>query len=460
MVEITQIRRISTSIRALLNTGHDRSIKARKNIIISFFIKGISIIIGFIFVPLLINYLGTAEYGIWITLSSIIAWIGYFDIGLGNGLRNRFAESLAKGEYLLAKIYVSTTYIGLTLIFGIFFVAFYFASPLVDWSIVLNAPPTLSHELLILIQVTVGFFLLRFILKLISVIIIADQRPAISNTFEPLGNSISLIGVLLLMHYTAPSLINLGIVLGLAPVIVMVFASIYFFNRDYKPYRPSFSHVKFHYFKDLAGLGFQFFIIQITVVVIMSTNNIIISQIVGPESVTSYNIAYRYFGLISMGFAIISNTFWSAYTEAYIKKDINWIKKNTRFLIHIWLGITGTLIIMLIFSNQFYHFWVGDKVQVPFYLSLYSALFVIISVWVNIYTYFINGTGKIKLQLYTTVIAAIISIPLSIFLAKNFGMGSAGVVLGSCLAYLPIAVISPIQYKKIISGHDQGIWGK
>lgn len=460
MVTMTKVRGISGKLRALINSGHDRSIKARKNILISFFIKGISIVIGFIFVPLLINYLGTVEYGIWITLSSIIGWIGYFDIGLGNGLRNRFAESLAKGEHVLARIYVSTTYAGLSLIFGIFFLVFMAISPFVNWATVLNAPASMETPLRILVDLTVGFFLLRFVLKLISVIIAADQRPAISNTFDPLANSLSLIGILLLMHFAEPSIITLGIVLGVSPIIVMSLVSIYFFNNDYKAYRPSFKFINFHYFKDLAGLGFQFFIIQITVVVIMSTNNLIITQVVGPEAVTSYNVAYRYFGLITMGFAIIANTYWSAFTEAYIKKDILWIKKTTRSLISIWLGIVVTVAVMLIFATQFYELWVGKKVHVDFYLSLFSALFVIINVWNSIFTYFINGTGKIKLQLYSTVAAAIVSIPLSIYLATSMGLGAAGVVLGSCIAYIPVTILAPIQYKKIINGKDHGIWGK
>lgn len=460
MVEIGTINRLTHTVKKLINSGHHRSIKARKNILTSFFIKGISIVIGFIFVPLLINYLGTVEYGIWITLSSVIGWIGYFDIGLGNGLRNRFTESLAKNEHGMAKIYVSTTYASLSLIFGVFFLIFMFVTPNIDWTMILNAPEIMRPELQALVEITVGFFLLRFILKLIAVIIVADQRPAVANVFEPLANCISLIGILLLMHFTSPSLINLGIVLGVSPIIVLFFVSMYFYNAEYKPYKPSVKHVDFHYFKDLAGLGFQFFIIQITVVVILSTNNLIITQISGPEDVTAYNVAYRYFGIITMGFAIIANTFWSAYTEAYVKDDIVWIKKTTSTLIKIWLGISVFVILMLIFADDFYSLWVGEKVKVPFLLSLFSALFVIISVWVSIFNYFINSTGKIRVQLITTVAAAIISIPLSIYLAKGLEMGAAGVILGSCLAYLPVAVFSPIQYGKIVRKKTNGIWGK
>ncbi|MBK9356515.1 MAG: oligosaccharide flippase family protein [Bacteroidales bacterium] len=447
-------------IRKALNSGNTRSIKARKNILVSFGIKGVSIAIGFIFVPLLVNYLGTAEYGIWITLSSIVAWINYFDIGLGNGLRNRFAESLANGEQKLARIYVSTTYAALSMIFGSFFVIFLIVNPFLNWSQILNAPESMSHDLSILMVITVGFFLLRFIFKLISIIITADQRPAISNTFDPLANLLSLSVILILMKTTDPSLINLGLVLGASPVIIFLLASLYFFNRDYKPYRPTFKLVNLTYFKDLAGLGIQFFIIQITVVVIMSANNLIISQVVGPEAVTGYNVAYKYFGLISMIFVIITNTYWSAFTEAFIKKDFLWIKRVMKNLVRLWSGIVFVILLMLIFADPFYLLWVGDKVKVPFMLSVFTALFIIIYIWYSIFIYFINGTGKIKLQLYTTVAVALLHIPIAIFLSVNLGMGTAGVILGSCITYLPGSILGPMQYFRIINNKAGGIWGK
>lgn len=451
---------LKQKIIEILNSGSHRSVKARKNIMLSFVIKGISILIGFIYVPLLINYLGAFEYGIWITLGSIVGWINYFDIGLGNGLRNRFAEAIARGERKLAGVYVSTTYAALSMIFGIFFVIFLVVNPFLNWSVILNGPQELRSELSLLVLLTVGFFLLRFIFRLISIIIMADQRPALSNLFDPLSNVVALGAILVLMKTTPPSLLYLGIVLGSAPVVVLLAASLYFFNRDYKEFRPTFKQVNFKYFKDLAGLGVQFFIIQITVVVIMSTNNLIIAQVVGPEAVTSYNVAYKYFGLISMGFVIITNTYWSAFTEAYVKKDFEWIKKVMRSLIRIWVIIVLLIVVMLAVSAPFYKIWVGEKVFVPFILSAFTALFVVVYVWYSIFVYFINGTGKIKLQLITSVIVAVLNIPLSIFLARNLGMGAAGVILGSCITYLPGAILGPIQYYKLVNEKATGVWGK
>ncbi len=441
-------------------SGHSRSVKARKQILISFIIKSVSIVIGLVFVPLLLHYLGAAEYGIWLTLSSIIAWVSYFDIGLGNGLRNRFAESLAKGEHLMARIYVSTTYAGLSLLFGAFFLIFLAINPFLNWYEILKAPASLEHELNMLVIITVGFFMLRFTFKLISIIIVADQRAAVSNIFDPLSNVISLAAILILIQYTESSLLNLGIVLGAAPVFVLGLATIYFFRNDYKVYRPSVKLINFKYFKDLTGLGVKFFIIQITVVVIMSTNNLIITQVVGPEAVASYNIAYKYFGLVLMLFTIITNTYWSAYTEAFVKKDFAWIRRVTGNLAKGWLGILLVLLIMLFLAKYFYKIWVGEEVVISFQLSAATALFVAIYIWYSIFIYFINGTGKITLQLYVCVAVAILNIPVSIFFASTLGLGTAGVILGSCVTYLPGAIIAPIQYRKIITGKDTGIWGK
>lgn len=72
--------------------------------------KGGTILISLILVPMTLSYLNPYEYGIWLTLSSTLAWIYTFDIGLGNGLRNKLTEALALNDLKLARIYVSTSF--------------------------------------------------------------------------------------------------------------------------------------------------------------------------------------------------------------------------------------------------------------------------------------------------------------------------------------------------------------
>jgi O-antigen/teichoic acid export membrane protein len=447
-------------LKRYINKGHLRSQNIKKNILLSFLIKGGSIVVTFLLVPLTLNYLGARDYGIWLTLSSLIAWFGFFDIGLGNGLRNRFAEALAVGDKSLARIYVSTTYFGLSGIFAILWILFVGLSFFLNWNTIFNISQDKTENLQTLVIYVFTLFILRFVLRLIAIIITADQKPAISNTFDPLSNVISLIIIYILTITTQGSLMYLAMAVTFSPVLVLSIATLYFFSHRYKEFRPSLKYFRFDQLKDLTGLGFQFFIIQIAVLVIFSTDNMIITQILGPEAVTPYNIAFKYFNSVAMAFAIIMNPLWSAYTQAYAVHDIHWIKRITSKLVKLWFGIVLLVLVMILVSGYFYNFWIGDKVEIPMVITVFMGLFILISTWDNIFVYFINGTGKIRFQLYSSIFVAVANIPLSIFLAKNMNMGSAGVIFATCLCLLPGTILAPYQYKKILNNTARGIWNK
>jgi len=440
--------------------GAIRSLKAKKNIAASFLLGGVSVLISFALVPLVLHYLNPMRYGVWLTLSSVIGFFNFFDIGLGNGLRNKFAEALAKGDHLLARTYLSTTYLMLIIIFGLFLFLFMFINPFLNWTVILNTPEDLAAELTILAYIVVAFFSLRFVFKLVGIVLVADQKPAVNNSFEPISNLIAFIIVFVLTKTTAGSLLYLGAALSLAPVVVLICASFIFYNGSYKEFRPGLRFVDFHHAKELTAIGVQFFIIQIAVVVIFYTDNVIIAQILGPEEVTPYNIAFKYFSLITMVFVTIVTPFWSAYTEAYAKGDTVWIKASTKKLIHVWLLLFIPVIFMIAVSKGFYLFWVGEEVKVPLILSLFMGLFVMICTWNDIFSYFINGTGKIRLQLHYSIIAALLNIPLSIYFAKTLKLGSPGVILATCVCLLFGSFFGPLQYAKIINNRAEGIWAK
>jgi O-antigen/teichoic acid export membrane protein len=441
-----------------LTKGHERSIKAKKNILYSFFIKGISIALSLVLVPLTIHYINPTRYGIWLTLTSIIYWFSFFDIGFGNGLRNKFAEAVAKGEQKLARTYVSTTYAILSIIIGFVLLVFFVVNSFIDWTKILNTPADMAKELSVLAMIVFVFFCIQFVLQLVVTVMTANQEPAKASFFNVLGQIFSLIVIFILTKTTEGDLILLGLALGFAPVLVLVASSLWYYTHDYRDYAPSIKYIKFHYARDLMTLGIKFFIIQIASVIIYQTSNIIIAQLFGPALVTPYNIAYKYFSVIPMGFGIIMVPFWSAFTEAWIKQDTKWIKNTVKNLVLIWSVISFGAIIMLIFSNFIYRVWVGKEVVVPFSISIVMALFVVINAWCGIFSHFLNGVGKIKLQLYSGMIGAILNIPMAIFLGKNLGI--YGVVLSTTILGFVSAIWSPIQYWKLVNRKATGIWNK
>ncbi len=442
-------------VRQLLNKGHDRSIKAKKNILASFLIKGGSIAVSLISVPLTINYVNPDQYGVWLTLSSLVSWFSFFDIGFGNGLRNRFAEARASGQEEMARIYVSTTYAILLIISSVVLVVFLLVNPWLDWAIILNAPRSMTSELGLLAMIVFGYFALDFVLQLIATILNADQQPAVASLFNFLASLLSLMIIFILTKTTSGNLIYLGLSFVGTQLLVLLVASIWFFSTRYRKYAPALRFVKFRYARNLMSLGLKFFFIQIAFIIVYETTIIIIAQL-DQAKVTPYNIAFKYFSVLPMVFGIILVPFWSAYTEAYVKKDFDWIRNSMRHLIKIWVVMLMVVIVMLALADKVYYLWVGDVVKVPFMLSLVIAAYIIINAWCTIYSVFLNGVGKLKLQLYSGIIGALINIPLAIWLGKT--MGVTGVVLASLILAAGNALWSPVQYKKIMNNTATGIW--
>lgn len=453
------ISKLIASIKDQINRGQKRSIKAKKNIVASFFIKGVSILIGFYLVPLTIGYVEKEQYGIWLTLSSVVGWFAFFDIGLGHGLRNKLSEALAVKDMDKAKTLVSSTYALLSIIIILLLAGFFVLQSLVDWQVILNTTVISSEELRLVALATFSFFCINFLLKLIYSIFKADQQPAKQNLFNLMSNMIALLVIVILTKTTEGSLFNLAFTLGLAPFFVLVLVSFFMFRGKYKAIAPALSCVRLSQFKELGGLGFRFFIVQVSSIIIFSTDNMIIAQILGPAEVPAYAIAHKYFGLISALFAIVTTPFWSAYTEAYVKKDFDWIVSVNKKLIKVWFGLVAISFLLLAVSSRFYAFWVPE-VEVPFLLSAMMCAYVNILTWGGIFVAFINGVGKIQIQLLVGLVAIIVNIPLSYFFAKNLDLGAAGVILATIISIAYGPILAPIQFKKIIKGTATGLWNR
>lgn len=421
-------------------------------------IKGVSIIVGFLMVRLTLDYLDQTKYGIWLTLSSFLTWFSFFEIGLGNGLRNKLSESLAKKNYDLARIYVSTTYAIISLVVFILATVFFIANNFIDWTKILNTDQNLANELTSLATIVFGFFFLRFVLKLIGIILRADQRPAVANSFGPFGNLVSLIIIYILTLYSEGSLIYLGLTLSIVPTVVLTIASIYFYHKKYLFLKPSINFVDLKYAKDLLGLGVKFFIIKISMLVMYQTSAIIIAQAFGPDEVVVYNVAYKYFSIIIMIFAIIVGPFWSAFTEAWVKNEIDWIQKIVKKLFIVWIISSIIGVFMLIFSQVFYSFWIGDKVVVPFRISVLFLIYFVLKNFGDVFKMFINGVGFIKLQMYSSIISIIIFILSASVLIFYYKLGMESIIIAMIVSDFYGVFLAPLQYFKIIKGNASGIW--
>jgi O-antigen/teichoic acid export membrane protein len=453
--------RIGLFIKGFFTAGHERSIKAKKNIISSFVIQGVSIGISLIMLPITLSYVNASQYGIWLTLSSIVTWFSFFDIGLTQGLRNKFAEARAKNSDSLAQAYVSTTYTILAAIFCFLWLVFIIVNHWLNWSSILRVPGDMRSEVTTLAVIVFSYFCLRFVFRIINTVLTADQKPAVSSLIDLLGQILSLLIILVLIKTTEGSLIKLGIALCASPLLILIIANFFFFNRKYGRFRPQFSKVDLTYAKDLLNLGVVFFVIQVAGIIQFQTANIIIARNFGTADVTSYNVVYRYFGVLNMLSAIFLTPFWSASTEAYLKNDIMWIKNAMKKynLLNLLLICTG--VIMLIFSGTIYRIWLGEgKVNIPYSLSFWGFIYFNVIIFGAKYVSFLNGINALRVQFISCLISPFLYIIVAIILIKYYHSGVYSLFIASVIANFNAYILAPIQYNKLINKKGRGIWIK
>lgn len=439
--------------------GSERSVLAKKHILYSFLFKGISVIISIMFVPLLLNYLDVERYGIWLTLTSIVGWFSFFDVGLGNGLRNRLTEAIAKGENNLAKEYVSTTYAIVSIIFVGILILYYCINPFLQWNEILNTSSVPKNELSLLALIVFTFFFLSFIFNLIGIILMADQKPALNNAFNPLSNVLSIIIIYILSLTMKGAFVLMGFILSIVPVIVLLIATVLLFRKRYRYLKPNINSIKWIHANSLLTLGVKFFVLQVSFIIMFATSNIIISQILGAEQVTIYNIAFKYFQVPVMVFSIFMTPIWSAVTDAYARNDFSWLKnaltKLNKLSILVFIGI----IIMLFISPYIYTIWLGPQINIPFSLSVIMALYATINVFLSPYSQFLNGMGKLYIITRLVVFNIILYIPFAILLTKS-PLQSSGVMLATCILNATSIPFQIFQTNRLVNQKAIGIWNK
>ena len=448
---------IKNKINRLLRSDSNRTGLIKKNILASFFIKGWVIAVQLMMVPLTLHCLGVYENGIWLTISSMLVWIDNLDAGLGNGLRNKLAEYIAKDDYENARRSVSSTLFMLVA----FIVPVSLAINLWIWNAdtysFFNVDPHIVGNLNKILSCSAIFVCSTFIFKFIGNFYMGLQMPAVNNLLGCLGQTLALIGTLVVYMSGSHSLFYIAIVNTIAPLLVYLISYPITFGRRYPHLSPSLKYVDIQSAVSLFKMGIKFFVLQISGVVLFMTTNILISRYYTPEMVTPYQIAYRYFSVLQLLFFIICVPYWSATTDAYNKKDFAWIKASGRQLDRIIMGILLVAIVMVLASKPIYQLWVGDASIVSLGMTIMVAVYVMILTLSMRYSYIINGFGTLKMQLITTVVAAICYIPLAIFFCRDSDNVLYLLAVMS-LVNLPGLIVNAVQYRKIIKGTAKGIW--
>lgn len=315
-----------------------------------------------------------------------------------------------------------------------------------------------GHYLADVLAVAVVFSLLQFVVKNIGMVYIAMQRYAVNDFIIFLGNVLSLLAVFVLTKTTQPSLAYVVIAFTGIPVLMFLLAMIPLLRR-YPQLKPSIQHIDTVTARRIVSKGLGFFVIQITsCLVIFGSANVFISHFCGPEQVTVYNVAYKLFNVLVIGYTILISPLWNAYTDAATKGDYEWIRRTFRKSLMMWCTSVILGLVVLVLSGWFFRIWVGDSVTIPFAISSCVLLYVCIFNLNNCATYLVNGLNKIRVQIISSILTTLFYL-VAVFVIKD-KYGVVGISLSMAAAYIVMSVIHLYQCRLLVERKAKGIWNK
>ncbi|EHU4794480.1 polysaccharide biosynthesis C-terminal domain-containing protein [Vibrio vulnificus] len=401
--------------------------------------------------PVLYGYLDENVLGVWLTLMSVASWIMIFDVGVGNGLRNKIAPLIDSGDVEKTKSYMSSTYFFFFLFLFFFCLVLLFCvNQFFNVYVLFNTEKKLVPDLMLSFLLLVVTIFSNLFFSLNFSVANAFQNSSFLNLRNTLFNVLLLVSLFFTSLYSnnKGSLLDVTIQFFLVNLIINVFTTIHLF-LSISEIRPNVRYIRFFYFKDNLKIGSQFFIINLTSIVLFSSDTFLISHLFEPKEVTSYSVTIKAFTIFLMIMWIYLGPLWSAYTVKWNKEDYHWVFNKLNQSIKLSFFICSAMLGFSLIFNKVLFLWIGDDSLYNSKLVLSIFLLIGLRIWSGNFSTLLNGLGLIKVQMYCSIFAIILNIPISIILVKKYNFGIEGVAIGTVLSLAIFSIVGPIYVYRL-----------
>lgn len=419
-------------------------------------IKVLALFVSFLSTPMMMSYFSNdGVLGAWFTILSVLNWISFFDFGIGNGMRNDLTYALNEEDWEKARVVVSSSFFVLGAVVLALMPLGALAASFVDWNSVLAVDHVVlgNDALSACMMVVILGTLVQLILKLVNALLYAVQKNATPALILLISNCLILIAVAFppSLTGTGEKLMYMCLVEMIALSAPLIVAAVILFATTYKECIPTIRDVRSSYFSALGLLGFQFFVIQIALLFVSSTNELFIGSLCGSGSVVPYSVAYRVFNLILVFFGVMAQPIWSDMACSYAGG--NWsrlisVYKNYRIIAVV--ASVGALFIGVMI-NPVLKIWLGGQAPALTFIETVSFVFLVaVTVLTNAETCLGNATNRLQPQVSFFTFAAIAKYPLSVgisILVPDW----ASVVIANGIVLLPVLVFQHADNHRLIS---------
>lgn len=419
----------------------------------SAFYKAISGLCLFISIPLLIRYLGTTNYGVWILIFTLFQLILLMDFGLSSVLKTEIPKLQYTTNRALINAYIKSTYKICGYISLVIFFLFAVLLLLFDIHTLLNIKFERTFVIKLFL-INIFFFCVNFVLNTHKALFISVQKGKFSEQSIAMNQIVFLLFLIVPIVFfpslkAESKLYLISCVNGVVCILINIVYTIYFFKTEnFSLFTTEKTPKK--YLKSIYSLGSKYMIIQVGTLFLFSSDNYILAYFFGPKEIVPYDIVTKFFQFPLMILTAGMAPLWSLFANKYLEKNKIWLEKSFRKFNTIYPLLLLGIALCLLLANPIMKIWISKDFIAPQFLLIVVAIMTALRIFTTFYSYFFNGIGNLKSYLVLLAVSVVLKIPLSyLFIKLNFGVSS--VVLSSVTCLLIWCVVQPLEASKIVS---------
>jgi len=420
----------------------------KAGIALSYVSMFLSIIIGFIYIPILLHFLGKSQYGLYQLMGSLIAYMAVMDFGLSGTITRYYSKYLSlndeenQSNVLAISSIIYTAISVIVLIIGA--VIYFNLDSIFSNSLTINElikAKAIFIIMLVNIAITIPSHVFTAVINSHERFIFVRLLSIIQTLMQPFV-------VIAVMYYKA-DVIGLVIVQTLFNISVIAIKVYYSLNRI-KIKIKLYSWNKY-FVKEMIVFSFFIFLNMIIDQIYWKTDQIILGILSGTSAVAIYSIASqldRYYINFS---ANINSVFLPRISGISAKTDdmteINGMfNKVGRIQFAIMsLILTG----FILYGKSFIVFWVGKDFEKAYYMSLIVMIPLLIPLIENMGIIILQAKNKHAFRSKVYFIIAVLNIIMTIPLAKLYGGIGCAVATAVALFIGNVIIINIYYHKKI-----------
>ncbi len=413
-------------------------------VVLSYLLIMLHAAIGFIYVPILLHYMGTNEYGLYQLMGSLIAYFSVMDFGLTATVIRFYTKYQALDDVekmnnvigLSKRLYSFLTV--LTLLLGVFIffnIENIFSNSLTNYEILE------SKKIFIMLLINIVITLMT---NVYSSLMIANEKFVFIKSLSILQEILQPIAVISILAIS-PRAFTMTLILTISNFIVGIIKVLY--TEKILRIRSKFKYLDKELLKNILKFSVSVFTVSLVDQVFWRSNQVLLGIFLGTSTVAVYSIAAQ----IYMNYMPISTVIQGVYLPKVTKSVMSNISdiELSDFFIRIgrvqFMMLSSILIGFILFGQDFIDLWVGKNFNEAYWITLIILIPFTIDLIQNIGLTIMQAKNQYSFRAKLYIIMALLNVVLSFILIPLYGALGTAIALGFSL-FIGNGIIMNIYY--------------